>query len=252
MDVPPDLGSALADRYTLVRELGRGGMATVYVARDLRHNREIALKVLSAELGPRLTERFTREIELTARLSHPNILPLLDSGRVGDSAFYVMPLVGASLHSLLERTGPLPIEQAVRIAIEVADALDYSHRSGVVHRDIKPDNILLHQERAMVADFGIARVRDESAAQLTATGVSIGTPTYMSPEQVSGERVIDGRADVYALGCVLFEMLTGTPPYAGPSPRAIMARHMNEPPPRARTLRATIPPALDAIMQRAM
>ena len=206
------LTQALADRYVLERELGRGGMATVYLAEDVRHHRRVALKVLhpelSAVLGP---ERFLKEIALTASLQHPHILPLFDSGEADGQLFYVMPLVeGQTLRARLERERQLPIPDALRIASEVADALQYAHERGVIHRDVKPENILLQGGHALVADFGIAlAVQTAGGARMTQTGLSLGTPQYMSPEQAMGERTIDARSDVYALGAVLYEMLPG-------------------------------------------
>ena len=197
------LASALADRYRIERELGAGGMATVYLAEDLRHNRRVALKVMRSELTGALGhDRFLREIETTAQLRHPNILPLLDSGDAGGTLYYVMPYVeGESLRASLGREKQLQMDDALRIAREVADALSYAHSRGVVHRDIKPENILLESGHAVVADFGIARAVDQAAGgNLTATGAAVGTPAYMSPEQASGSRDLDGRSDVYSLG----------------------------------------------------
>ena len=214
MSIPTDrLTAALADRYRVERELGQGGMATVYLAHDVRHDRKVALNLLRPELSAILgAERFLSEIKTTANLQHPHILPLLDSGEADGLVFYVMPYVeGESLRDRLTREKQLPVDEAVRIAREVADALDYAHRHGVIHRDIKPENILLHDGRAMVADFGIAlaAARSEGGSRITETGMSLGTPYYMSPEQAMGEREITARSDVYALGCVLYEMLTG-------------------------------------------
>jgi eukaryotic-like serine/threonine-protein kinase len=225
-------GTVLAGRYAIERELGRGGTACVYLARDLKHRRDVAVKILhrliTAQIG---SDRFLREIEVAARLTHPHILPLHDSGETDDLLYYVMPFVeGESLRERLVRDGPLPLEDALRITREVADALAYAHAHGVVHRDIKPGNILLEAGHAVVADFGIARaVTYAGGADLTTSGLAIGTPVYMSPEQVSGSTV-DGRTDLYSLGCVLYEMLTGSPPFSGPTPQAVAARHLYEPP----------------------
>jgi serine/threonine protein kinase len=250
------LSSALADRYRIERELGAGGMATVYLARDIRHDRNVALKVLRPELSAILgAERFLQEIRTTANLQHPHILSLYDSGEAEGLVFYVMPYVeGESLRDRLRREHQLPVEDAVRIAGEVLGALDYAHRHGVVHRDIKPENILLHDGSALVADFGIALAvsRSEGGTRMTETGMSLGTPHYMAPEQAMGEREITPRADVYALGCVLYEMLVGEPPFTGPTAQAIVARVMTEAP-RALTIqRHTIPPHVEAAVQAAL
>src|SRR5882672_3088567 len=206
-DVEPRLAAALADRYRLEREIGAGGMATVYLAQDLRHDRAVALKVLRPELAAVIgAERFLAEIKLTANLQHPHILPLFDSGEADGFLFYVMPFVeGESLRSRLTREKQLPMADAIRITTEVASALDYAHRHGVVHRDIKPENILIHDGRALVADFGIALAASKAGGnRMTETGMSLGTPHYMSPEQAMGEREITARSDVYALGVVLY------------------------------------------------
>ncbi len=242
--IPERLGAALADRYTIARELGAGGMATVYLAHDLRHERDVAIKVLHPDLGAALgSERFLSEIRTTARLQHPHILPLLDSGEADGLLYYVMPLVtGETLRTRLERERQLPINDAVRIAREVASALDYAHRQGVIHRDIKPENILLHDGQALVADFGIAlAVQSAGGARMTQTGLSLGTPQYMSPEQAMGEKVIDARSDVYALGAVTYEMLAGDAPFTGGSVQAIVAKIMTEKPTPVHTLRDTVP-----------
>ena len=227
------LQSALADRYRLDREIGAGGMATVYLAEDVRHDRRVALKVLRPELAAVIgAERFLAEIKLTANLQHPHILPLFDSGEADGYLFYVMPFVeGETLRDRLNREKQLPVADAVRITIEVASALDYAHRHGVVHRDIKPENILLHDGSALVADFGIALAASKaSGARMTETGMSLGTPHYMSPEQAMGEREITARSDVYALGAVLYEMLTGEPPFTGATAQAVVARVLTESP----------------------
>ncbi len=249
------LNAALADRYCVERVLGKGGMATVYLAEDTRHHRKVAIKVLHAELSAVLgPERFLKEIELTAGLQHPHILPLFDSGRADGQLFYVMPYVeGETLRVRLERETQLPIDDAVRIAREVADALQYAHERGVVHRDIKPENILLHGGHALVADFGIAlAVQQASGQRMTQTGLSVGTPQYMSPEQAMGERELDARSDVYALGCVTYEMLTGEPPFTGPTAQAIVAKVMTERPAPPSTVRDTVADALDQAVLRAL
>lgn len=227
--------AALADRYAIQREVGRGGMATVYLAQDLRHGRPVALKILhphlAASIGP---ERFKREVEIAARLSHPHILTLMDSGEVDDLLYYVMPFIrGESLRGRLEREGQLPISDALAITRHVAVALGYAHDKGVVHRDIKPENILLYEGEPMITDFGIAKaVSAATTEHLTQTGTVIGTPAYMSPEQVSGDADLDGRADQYSLACTLYEMLAGQPPFTGPSQQAIMMKQFTESPPR--------------------
>src|SRR5437868_4319505 len=215
MDVILHLNNTLAGRYAIEREIGAGGMATVYLARDLRHDRHVALKVLNPELGAVLgVERFLSEIKVTANLQHPHLLPLFDSGEAGGLLFYVMPYVeGESLRARLTREKQLPIDDAVRIAVAVADALDYAHSHGVIHRDLKPENILLQHGQPVVADFGIAlAVTKAGGERVTQTGLSLGTPLYMSPEQATGDRIIDGRSDIYSLGAMLHEMLTGDPP----------------------------------------
>jgi serine/threonine-protein kinase len=250
------LTTALADRYRLERELGQGGMATVYLAHDVRHDRKVALKVLRPELSAILgAQRFLAEIKTTANLQHPHILSLFDSGEADGLVFYVMPYVeGESLRVRLSREKQLPVDEAVRIAREVADALDYAHRHGVIHRDIKPENILLHDGRAMVADFGIAlaAARSDGGSRMTETGMSLGTPYYMSPEQAMGEREITAKSDVYALGCVLYEMLTGEPPFTGPTAQAIIARVMTEEPRSLTIQRKTIPPHVEAAVLTAL
>ena len=247
-DVVSRLTAALSDRYRLDRELGAGGMATVYLAHDLKHERDVAIKVLHPDLGAALGgERFLSEIRTTARLQHPHILPLLDSGDADGLLYYVMPLVtGETLRARLERERQLPVAEAVRIAREVASALDYAHRQGVIHRDIKPENILLHDGQAIVADFGIAlAVQTAGGARMTQTGLSLGTPQYMSPEQAMGERTIDARSDIYALGAVTYEMLAGDAPFTGSSVQVIVAKVLNEKPTSLRTLRDTVPPHVE-------
>ncbi|MFI5207729.1 MAG: protein kinase [Gemmatimonadales bacterium] len=250
------LTTVLEGRYTIERELGAGGMATVYLAHDVRHDRKVALKVLRPELSAILGgERFLAEIKTTANLQHPHILSLFDSGEADGLVFYVMPYVeGESLRDRLNREKQLPVEDAVRIAREVADALQYAHTRGVVHRDIKPENVLLHGGHAMVADFGIALAasRSEGSTRMTETGMSLGTPAYMSPEQAMGERDITPRADVYALGCVLYEMLSGEAPFTGPTAQAIIARVMTEEPRSLTLQRHTIPPHVEAAVRQAL
>ena len=249
------LTAALADRYRVERELGAGGMATVYLAHDLRHERDVAIKVLHPDLGAALgSERFLAEIRVTARLQHPHILPLLDSGEADGLLFYVMPFVrGETLRTRLEREQQLPVEDALRIAREVAGALDHAHGTGVVHRDIKPENILLQDGHALVADFGIALAVQQAGGQrMTQTGLSLGTPQYMSPEQAMGDRVVDARTDVYALAAVTYEMLVGEPPFTGANAQAIVAKVLTAPPPSARADRASVPSAVDAALARGL
>jgi len=250
-----ELNAALGERYIIDRELGRGGMATVYLARDPKHERFLALKTLRPEIAMALgRERFLREIKLAARLQHPNILGVYDSGEAGGILWYVMPYVeGESLRDRLTREPQLPLEDALNITREVADALAYAHSHDVVHRDIKPENIMLSGGHAIVADFGIARaVSAAGGDKLTETGLAIGTPSYMSPEQSSGFGQIDRRSDIYSLGCVLYEMLAGQPPFTGPTAQAIMARHSLDAVPRLRIVRETIPDALEAVINRAL
>lgn len=249
------LSQVVKERYVIEREVGRGGMATVYLARDLRDDRLVAIKVLLPDLGLAVgPDRFRREIDLASRFSHPNILPLYDSGEADGLLYYVMPYVeGESVRARLDREGPLPIDNAVAIAIEVAVALDYACDKGVVHRDIKPENILLDEGHALVADFGIARaVASATDEKLTQTGVALGTPRYMSPEQATGERQIDGRSDIYSLGCVLYEMLAGQPPFGGTSAQAIIMRHALDQAPPISTVRSTVSPELEAVVMRSL
>jgi serine/threonine-protein kinase len=249
------LRATLADRYRIERELGQGGMATVYLAHDLKHDRKVAIKVLRPELAAVIgAERFLREIKTIATLQHPHILGLIDSGEVQGTAYYVMPFVeGESLRDRLTREKQLPIAEAVRIATEVAGALDYAHRHGVIHRDIKPENILLHDGSALVADFGIALAASKSGGnRMTETGMSLGTPHYMSPEQAMGEREITARSDVYALGCVIYEMLSGDPPFTGSTAQAIVARVMTEAPRSLSTQRRTVPLEVEAAVFTAL
>jgi len=248
-DVRGRLGAALADRYRIERELGEGGMATVYLAHDLKHDRPVALKLLRPELSAIVgAERFLAEIKTTANLQHPHILSLFDSGEADGLVWYVMPYVeGESLRDRLQREHQLPVDEALRIASEVADALAYAHGHGVIHRDIKPENILLHGGHAQVADFGIALAvsRSDGGTRMTETGMSLGTPQYMSPEQAMGEREISPRSDVYALGCVLYEMLAGEPPFTGPTAQAIIARVLTEEPRSLILQRRTVPPHVE-------
>ena len=246
---------ALEGRYRLDRELGAGGMATVYLAHDLKHDRDVAIKVLHPDLGAALGgERFLSEIRTTARLQHPHILPLLDSGEADGLLYYVMPLVtGETLRARLERERQLPIADAVRIAREVASALDYAHRQHVIHRDIKPENILLHDGSALVADFGIAlAVQSAGGQRMTQTGLSLGTPQYMSPEQAMGERTIDARSDIYALGAVTYEMLAGDAPFLGSNVQAIVAKVLSEKPTPLHTLRDTVPEHIESAVLTAL
>jgi eukaryotic-like serine/threonine-protein kinase len=257
--VPTDierLSQALIGRYEIVRELGAGGMAMVYLARDARHDRHVALKVLRPELSAILGgDRFLTEIKTTANLQHPHILSLFDSGEADGIVYYVMPYVeGESVRDRLTREKQLPVDEAVRIACEVAGALQYAHEHGVVHRDIKPENILLHGGHAMVADFGIALAasRSDGGTRMTETGMSLGTPHYMAPEQAMGEREITPKADIYALGCVLYEMLTAEPPFTGATAQAIIARVMTEEPRSLTLQRRTIPPHVEAAVRKAL
>ncbi|MGH7514979.1 MAG: protein kinase domain-containing protein [Gemmatimonadales bacterium] len=259
-DLRTALQAALGDRYRLERELGRGGMATVYLGHDLRHDRPVALKVLHLELAASLgPERFQREIRMAARLQHPHILSIHDSGEVaGDASnppilWFAMPFVeGESLRDRLKRERQLPLDDAVRIGREAADALEYAHRHGIIHRDIKPENILLSGDHALVADFGIARALAGTDSQLTETGTTLGTPAYMSPEQAAGERTIDHRSDIYSLGCVIYEALAGEPPFTGPTAQAIIARRFTEAPRPLRQVRETVPAAIDAAVAKAL
>ena len=255
-DATKRLELALAGRYRIERELGTGGMATVYLAHDERHDRGVALKVLKPDLAAVIgAERFLHEIKTTANLQHPHILPLHDSGEANGTVWYVMPLVeGESLRDRLQRETQLPIDDALTITREVASALDYAHRHGVIHRDIKPENILLHDGRAVVADFGIALAmsRTEGGARLTETGMSLGTPHYMSPEQALGERSVDARTDVYALAVVLYEMLVGEPPFTGATVQAIVAKVLSAPAPAISALRPSVPAPVDAAVMRAL
>ncbi|UCD24849.1 MAG: serine/threonine-protein kinase, partial [Gemmatimonadota bacterium] len=249
------LKAALADRYSIERELGAGGMATVYLAEDLKHRRRVAVKVLKPELAEALgTERFLREIETAARLHHPHVLPLYDSGEADGLLYYVMPYVeGESLRERLDREKQLPLDEALHITREVADALSYAHSHDVVHRDIKPENILLESGHALVADFGIATAVSQSGYdQLTETGIALGTPVYMSPEQAAGSRELDGRSDLYSLGCVLYEMLAGQPPFTGPTTESIVRQHLTADPPSVTNIRQAVPAHVAGTIERAL
>ena len=257
--VPDDslvaIRNALAERYTIEREVGRGGMATVYVAEEVKHSRQVAIKVLHPELAATLgAERFLREIGIAARLSHPHLVPLIDSGEAHGVLYYVSAYMpGGSLRDRLESEGRLSVRDALRIAEEISTALDYANRAGFVHRDVKPENILFADGHALLADFGVARVCCyDDDDPVTAAGVAIGTPEYMSPEQASGERDIDARSDVYSLAAVMFEMLAGEPPFRGDSQRAVMMKHLTEPARRLRTVRAEVPTSVEDAIARAL
>ena len=261
-DIRAELAEALRDRYVLERELGRGGMATVYLARDLKHDRHVALKILHPELAVTLgAERFQREIQVAARLQHPHIVTVLDSGEAAGRLWFSMPFVeGETLRERLRREGPLPVKEALRLAREVADGLEYAHLHGVIHRDIKPENILLSAGHALIADFGIARALSEAPAHpggageglLTRTGLVVGTPAYMSPEQASGERALGPGADLYSLAVVLYEMLAGTSPFTGPTAQAVMAKHFSGEVPSLRDARPAVPEAIEAAVRKAL
>jgi serine/threonine-protein kinase len=254
-DLLERLKSALADRYAVESEIGRGGMATVFLAQDLKHDRQVAIKVLHPELAASVgAERFLKEIKIVAGLQHPHILPLYDSGEAAGLLYYVMPFAeGESLRQRLDRQGELAVEESVRITAEVADGLDYAHRQGVVHRDIKPGNILLAEGHATIADFGIARAIEVAKAdRVTSTGLGVGTPLYASPEQATAQETLDGRTDIYSLACVLYEMLAGEPPLTGSTPKMIQTRRLSETPTALHSLRDTVPPALDSVIGRAL
>ena len=254
-EVSKDLQDALRGRYTIERELGRGGMATVYLAEDLKHHRSVAIKVLAPEIASLLgPQRFLQEIEVAGRLTHPLIMPLYDSGAAGGLLYYVMPYIkGESLRARLEREKQLPLEDALRITREVAEALAHAHREGLVHRDIKPENILLSSSHALLADFGVARAIGEAGdTRLTASGIAIGTPLYMSPEQSLSSKDADARTDIYGLGCVLYEMLGGAPPFTGATAQAVQARHAMDPVPPLRTLRPGIPESVERAIGKAL
>ncbi len=255
MHTTDQLVPALEGRYTIERLIGEGGMATVYLARDVRHNRKVALKVLRPDLGAVVgVDRFLAEIEVTANLQHPNLLPLFDSGAAGELLFYVMPFVaGESLRSRLDREKQLPVDEAIRLATAIGSALDYAHRQGVIHRDLKPENVLLQEGQPLVADFGIAlAVSNAGGTRITQTGLSLGTPHYMSPEQATSDRVIDGRTDIYSLGALTYEMLTGEPPHTGSTSQAIIARVLTERPRPIRTSRPSVPEQVEGAVERAL
>mgnify|MGYP002622691091 CR=1 FL=1 len=255
------LAAALSDRYRIERELGQGGMATVYLAQDLRHDRRVAIKVMKPEVSAELAaDRFLREIRTTANLQHPHIVPVFDSGSVsgppdgGPWLYFVMPLIdGETLRDRLDRDRTLPVDEAIRLVREVADALQYAHEAGILHRDLKPENVMLSRGHAMLADFGIARTADgKEDDRLTRTGSSIGTPAYMSPEQATGERELTPSSDVYGLGAILFELLTGEPPFTGPTPQAILVKRFTSEAPLVRTLRNDAPPGCESAVARAL
>jgi tRNA A-37 threonylcarbamoyl transferase component Bud32/tetratricopeptide (TPR) repeat protein len=254
MDLASRLRDAVADRYTVEHELGRGGMAVVFLARDQRYQRHVAIKVMRPEFSVSLVaDRFLREIQIAAQLQHPLIVPLYDSGGKEELLWYVMPYIeGETLRARLQRERQLPLEDAVAITRDAAEALQCAHEHGIVHRDIKPENILLSGGHAMIADFGIARAITQAAGQGTSSGVAIGTPAYMSPEQASGGVVIDARSDIYSMGCVLYEMLAGEPPFTGPTPQAVIARHVSERTPSVRVVRPSVPEEVAEAIERAL
>lgn len=255
-DVRDHLQSSLGPGYRLSRELGGGGMAHVFVADDPAVNERVVVKVLAPELAAGVDgERFKREIHVASNLHHPRIVPVLSATNSDDVLYYTMPFIeGEPLRAMIAAGSPIPVSRAVAIVRDIAEALVYAHAENIVHRDIKPENVLIgrHDGRAFVTDFGIARAVEcaADARSVTTTGLTLGTPTYMSPEQAAAERHIDGRSDVYSLGCVLYELLAGSPPFPGATARAIIARHMTEPPPRVRTVRPDVPEQLDVTLQR--
>ncbi len=254
LDLKARLETALAGRYAVEREIGRGGMATVYLAQDLKHHRPVAVKILHPHIAAQLgTDRFLREIQIAARLSHPHILTLIDSGEADGLLYYSMPFVqGESLRDRMVR-GRLPMDEALQIARHVASALGYAHNQGVVHRDIKPENVMLHEGEAMVTDFGIAKALSAAGSEnLTQTGSTVGTPAYMSPEQASGESDLDGRSDLYSLGCMVYEMLAGVPPFTGSNAQAIIMKRFSEPPPPLRAASPAVPDSVERAIARAM
>src|SRR5689334_23248389 len=251
-DLQNRLEAGLSGRYSVERQLGEGGMAVVYLARDLRHERAVAVKVLRPEISAEIgAERFLREIKMAAGLTHNHILPVFDSGEADGLLYYVMPnMEGNSLRHKLDKERQLSLDDALRITREVASALDYAHRHQVMHRDVKPENILLHEGAALVADFGIGKALS-GGKSITQSGITVGTPAYMSPEQASGDTGVDGRSDLYSLGCVLYEMLTGEPPFTGVNAQAIIAKRFVSPVPSVRTTR-DVPQAVDAALMRAL
>ncbi|PYP40669.1 MAG: hypothetical protein DMD43_08065, partial [Gemmatimonadetes bacterium] len=249
------LETALAGRYTVEREVGRGGMATVYLAQDRKHRRQVAVKILHPHIAAHLgTDRFLREIDIAARLSHPHILTLIDSGEADGLLFYIMPFVqGESLRDRMSRSGRLPVDEALQIARHVAQALGYAHQHGVVHRDIKPENVMLYEGEAMVTDFGIAKaVSAAGSDNITQTGSTVGTPAYMSPEQASGESDLDGRSDLYSLGCMVYEMLAGAPPFAGSNPQAVIMKRFSEKPASLRAACPGLPESVERAVMKAL
>src|SRR6476469_8648754 len=247
------LRDSLSQSYSIDRELGKGGMATVYLAQDIKHDRVVALKVLHPDLAVALgPDRFLREIRLAARLNHPHILPLFDSGEAKGFLYYVMPYVeGESLRERLDREQQLPIEEAVHHGRAIASALDYAHRQNIVHRDIKPENVMLYEGEAMVMDFGIAKAVSAAGSEtLTQTGMMIGTPAYVSPEQAAGETNLDGRSDQYSLGCVVYEMITGERPFSGATAQAVMAKRSTEPVKPIRAVRSSIPENIEKALNK--
>lgn len=254
-DLTSKLDSALSERYSIVEELGRGSMSRVFRATDLKHNRDVAIKVLQPEISISLaSERFLREIEIVSNLLHPHVLPLYDSGDADGLLYHVTPLFdGETIRDRLERDRQFPVDEALLLAREVADGLDYAHEQGVIHRDIKPDNILLYKGHALIADFGLARaVTIGGGERLTQTGFVVGSPAYMSPEQARGEDTIDGRSDQYGLACVLYEMLAGEPPLSGRTRQVIVARRLSEKPSPIHTIRDSVSPAVDQILAKAL
>ena len=248
------LESALAGRYRIEREIGRGGMATVYLADDVKHPRHVALKVLHSELASTIgPDRFLREVDVVASLNHPRILPLYDSGEANGFLFFVMPYVqGESLRVTMDREKQLRIDDALTIVRQVASALGYAHAHGIIHRDVKPENIMLHEGEAMVADFGIALVLSAANDRITERGYVVGTPAYMSPEQSLSESDVDARSDVYSLACVLYEMLAGEPPYTAPNAQTLLAKRLVDPVPSVRRLRAAVPTNVDQALAKAL